>query len=280
MEERIIDDPRKIRIEQETGEGPAQEVELGLPEGDEYDEDLVGLSPSELERELARREKALKEAQAECEKLLSEGNRALSAGDYAAAEPYFSQALLYDPESAEGKKKLWECRSHGFRETAPLMNRSYAEEFAETDGETKAFFRGKLGDRLAAEREEAEAQASPLRGQVYEAQRERREAFSGNRSYYRARVIVFAVLLALFAAAALVSAQFFVRVNNNIPVIITIATGALAVLDLIPLALFSRKLIVAQRLCKENEQLSSTEEGEILEKLETKISIIDLYLND
>ena len=88
------------------------------------------------------------------------------------------------------------------------------------------------------------------------------------------------VLLALFAAAALVSAQFFVRVNNNIPVIITIATGALAVLDLIPLALFSRKLIVAQRLCKENEQLSSTEEGEILEKLETKISIIDLYLND
>ncbi len=41
-----------------------------------------------------------------------------------------------------------------------------------------------------------------------------------------------------------------------------------------------RKLLVANRLCRENEKMGSTEDGERLEDLERTIESLKLYLED
>ena len=86
MEERIIDNEREIKIKRKRGVIDAQdalaedtevqdeeeEVVLEFPDG-EYDEDLVGLTPAQLKEELARRERAKREALDAQTKLMAEG---------------------------------------------------------------------------------------------------------------------------------------------------------------------------------------------------------------
>lgn len=113
MEERIIDREREIKIKRKRegddavdalaadeteDEIPEEELVLEFPEGEEYDEDLVGLTPSQLKEELARREKALSEAREESKKLAALGEEKLAEGSYDEAESLFGQATVYDIE--------------------------------------------------------------------------------------------------------------------------------------------------------------------------------------
>lgn len=295
MEERLMDDPRKIKVKRNAeggivdatdalapeGEEGAEEeeIELKLPEG-ELDEDLVGLAPSQLEKELERRKKEAEEAAAERDRLLSEGEALLRQKKYEEAEPLFSQALVYDPESDWAQEAVWICRTRDFTDTEPLYDREWAEEFREAGPAAKKLLREKLGAALQAEKSELEEEATPLHEKVYRARNERRGAFVANRNYYRGRLLIFGAIFCIFVVAMSIFGSFIVHVRGNIPLILTIVFGGLALLDLIPILFFSRKFIVAQRLVSDNEKLSSTEEGERLEELETALETLSFYLED
>ncbi len=292
MEERIIDDPRKIKVKRNAAGGIAdatdelapgeeaaeeEELEIALPEGEELDEDLIGLAPSQLEKELARRKKEAEEAAAERDALLAEGEKLLKAGKYRDAENFFAQALVYD--GAEGAcEKLWLCRTRNYTGIEPILSPGMAEEFASATPEAKEMLRAKLGGRLQAERDAIEEEAAPLREKVRGAQKERRSAFIANRNYYRWRLLVFGVIFCAFVIAMSVCGSMIVHVRVNTPVYLTIAFGALALLDLIPIIFFSRKLVVAQRLVSDNEKLSSTEDGARLEELEGELETLSVFL--
>ncbi len=293
MEERIIDDPRKIKIKRNAAGGiedatddlaPDEEMEIEFPEEieipEELDEDLIGLAPSQLEKELARRKKEAEEAATERDKLLAAGEERLKKGKYEEAEPLFAQALVYDPACVRAKEAAWICRTKNFTETDPLYNSEYAEEFSMTDPETKKFLREKVGSRLEAEKRAFEEEAAPLREKVRGAQKERRGAFLANRNYYRWRLLVFGAIFCAFVVATSICGAQIVHVRNDLPLYLVIAFGALALLDLIPIIFFSRKYVVAQRLVSDNEKLSSTEDGARLEELETALETLSLYLED
>lgn len=295
MEERIIDDPRKIKVKTNPAggvqdamdalapdpeeAGSEEEVLLEIPEGeDALDEDLIGLAPSQLEKELERRKKEAEEAAAERDRLLEAAEAKFQNGEFEEAEPLFSQALATDPACKQAQKGVWLCRTRDLTSVEGLLARDAAEEFAEEDEELRQEVLKALGGKLKAEREKLLSEAKPLRERVRGAQDERRGALVANRNYYRLRFALFAVFLLLFGIGALVSGQFILRVVGSVPAIVTGVFGGLAALDLIPLVFFARKLVVAQRLCRQNEELSSTEEGGRLERLEQRIELVSSYL--
>lgn len=255
-------------------------IEIEEPESDEYDEDLVGLTPEQMKAEILRREQAEKEARKKHDELLGEGQARLNEEDFEGAVPFFVQALLYDGESKEAKRGLWQARTRNFTDDKPFYEEETALEAAQSDGETKAYLRAQVGERLSADRAKLEEEAAPLRERVSEGQKKRRGAFQANRKYYLLRFSVFAIAAVLFLIGGGISASFLVRTTGSAPLICLICFAVLAVAAAIVALLFSRKLVVASRLCRANEKLSSTEEGATLELLERKLDCLKLVLDD
>ena len=292
MEERIIDNEREIKIKrkregddvvdalaEDGDELPEEEdIVLEFPEDDEYDEDLVGLTPSQLKEELARREKAKKEAEAECEKLTLEGEKKLAAGDYDEAETLFTQALLYSGESVRAGKGLWTARTKDFSDDEAFYEEENAEELAEGSEEVRAFVLEHRRASLEAAREEYRKEAEPLKEKVEKDIAERREPFLANRKYYRLRLrICFAAFVAC-VIAIIICASMIYNTKGMLPVWLAIGFGGLAFICLGFTLYMLRKTLVAQRLCVANERLSSTEEGARLEDLNSRRYCLDLIL--
>lgn len=296
MEERIIDDPRKIKVKRNAaggvedatdalaadgGQEDGEELVLDVPEEElmeGLDEDLIGLAPSQLEAELERRRKEAEEAEKERDRILAAAEDLFAKGRYEKAEPLFAQALAIDPTCTRAQNALWLCRSGNFTSTEGLLNETCAREFAEADDDTRAFVLGALGERMKTEKAALEGEAVPLRARVRAGQEKRREAFKNNRDYYRVRffAVIGAMLFLLIAAG--ISSAFIARTPGYLPVVFVIAFAACAVV-LLPLALYlARKLFVAQKYCLDNEKLSSTEEGEKLEEIEERIRWYNAYL--
>ena len=167
MEERLIDkdDERLIRIKKKQDEvdaedatlpdggeeAPAEEevlVTLPEEEDEEYDEDLVGLTPSELAREKARRQKAEEEAKDECAKLLTAAEEELRNENYERAASFFEQAASYGFEEERVAKGLWTARTKNFTATDAFYNAEYAEEFYYCDDAAKKFVRERRRKRF------------------------------------------------------------------------------------------------------------------------------------
>lgn len=287
MEERIIDNEREIKIKRKRGgddvvdalardgeELPEEEeLVLELPEGEEYDEELVGLTPTELKEKLARREKAKKEAEEAQKKLMSEGEEKLAAKEYETAEAFFAQALIYGWNSEAGKQ-LWRARTEDFTDTEAFYREHNAEELAEGDEEVRNFVLGKTGKALEAEREEYRKEAEPLREKVEAAMEERRAPFSANKKYYSLRLKICLGALVLCLVWAIVSAGSIYSTAGMLPVWLAIAGGALALVCLGFTVFYWRKSHLAGQLCEANERLSSTEEGKRLEVLEHRLSCL------
>ena len=294
MEERIIDkdELRKIKVKRNAVGGiedvtdeiaSEDEVTLEVEEEieiQELEEDLIGLAPSELEREFERREKAIQEARAERDRLLSEAESLLAKKKYEEAEPFFSQTLLYDADCARAKEGVWLCRTEGFEDFEAFYEKKNAEEFSKLDDKTKALVRKRVGEKLKADRAEYEAEAEPLIESFGRAQEERRSAFRANRNYYLMRFSVSAIGFLLFLLGAGISAWFIVRSNTMIPIYLTIVFGVLAFIAVGVAVVYSRKLLVAQRLCRENEKPDSTDEGARLAYLKERLECLALVLDD
>ncbi len=293
MEERVIDrdSERKITVkrtqdgETDAVEGevsepsPEEELVLEFPDG-EYDEDLVGLTPSQLQEELERRKRAEEEAKAECARLVSEGEAALSRKEYAEAEGFFAQAAVYDRENEAANRGLWSARTHELTAWEPLLSERNATEFSQADETTRAFVLGAFGDALRAERTACEEEEGALAPRVEEAQATRREAFRRNRNYYLVRFAALLCLWVALAVGAAIAAGFIYTTRSSAPVIAAAVCGGLALVALGVFFVYCRKLFVAQRLCSENEKLSSTEDGARLAALRERLDALRLVLGE
>ena len=109
MEERIIDKDELRGVKKKRTDGEEDVVDINTTDADlpeeaeysvefdgEYDEDLVGLTPTQLKEELERRERLREEAHAEAVKYLAAGEEAFEKGDFARAERDFRDALSYE----------------------------------------------------------------------------------------------------------------------------------------------------------------------------------------
>lgn len=285
MEERIMDEDELRGIKKrregdapEDGQSLAYELtgEDGAAE-DGYDEDLVGLTPSQLQEELARREKQRAEAHAESLRYRAAGEAAVQREDYDEAIGCFEQALSVEYDE-EVEAQLWWARTRGMTSSDILFDKEAAREFSEAGETTKKLVLDAFGEELCNAREVLLEEAGPLREQVRAGQETRRAPFIANRNYYRLRFFISAVLTVLFAVGISVSASFLLRTQSDLPTILMIVFSALTLISLALFLFFSRKLVVATRLCKANERLASTEEGERLEQLEDALACLDYVL--
>lgn len=295
MEERLIDKEREIKIKRKREgddaidalagddggeETPEEELLLELPEGEEYDEDLVGLTPTQLKEELERREKARMQAAEESKTLAAEGEEKLSQKAYEEAAALFAQAVLYDPDNVSAHKGLWRSRTEEFTKDDAFFDDDNAEDLAGSSDEVRSFVLEKVRERLSAVREELGREAAPLRESVRQKQTERREPLFANRKYYLIRFFGALLLCVLLAIGSGVSAGFLYSTRNSaLPIALAASFGGLALVALVAFVLYARKLLVAHRLCRENERLSSTEDGARLEALERKLRQLNLALD-
>lgn len=302
MEERIIEDEgRTIKVKRNAlggiedatdGTAPSAdapeeradaaddlEIDVDFPE-EEYDESLVGLTPSQLERARAERERARQEAERERDKLTAEGEKALSARDYDAAERFFSQALMYDGESVPAQKGVWESRTQGFTDDAPFFIPENAEKLAEAPEEVRSYVLGRVEDRLRGAREGVLEELRPLRAAVRDAREARRGALWDNKHYYLVRTAVFGGAFVLFLVLMGIFSAFLLRTRGSWPVIGMAVCGAIALIALVFLIVFLRGLVFALRLCADNEKDESTEDGRRLAVLERELACLDLVLGD
>ena len=293
MEERLIDkdELRGVKKKRTQGEEDAVDVlssdaaaeedaqaDYTLEFDGEYDEGLVGLTPSQLREELERREHLRAEAHAESEKRLAAGEEKFAAGQFAEAAEAFREALGYEfSETAE--ERLFAAVTRNYTDAEPLVQRENAEPFAEAEPANRERVLAVFGDGLRAQRREAEERAQPLRERVTAAQEARRAPFAANRAYYLVRFLISLAALVLFAVGIAVSASYLLRVQNPVPTALTITFSVLTFAAFVCFVLFSRKLLVAVRLCRENERLSSTEEGAALAQLEERLDCLSLVLD-
>ena len=295
MEERLIDkeDERLIRIKkkaegvdaedalaQEGEEG--EEVLVTLPEDydENYDEDLVGLTPTELKKELARRKKIEEEERAECEKLVSAAKEELADGNFERATGLFAQAACYPFADETVIEGLWTARTKNFTDTAAFYDMSNAEEFSAASAEAKKLVRDKMGTTLHSEREALKKEEEELAPAVLENQKTRRQAFQDNRKYYAVRLLAFVALFAAFALATIVSSTYIVRTLSMTPVILTAVFGGLTLVCFAVSLVFFLKFSAANKLCRMNNKLSSTEEGAHLVEIREKLECLELILED
>ena len=292
MEERIIDREREIKIKRtKSGETDAleggaedgaeleEELVLELPEED-YDEDLVGLTPSQLKAELERLRKAEEEARLECEKLVREGDAALSLHKYAEAEGFFAQALVYDAESKEAHRGIWAARTRDYKDGEALVTDENAVEISQEEEDTRAHILGVFGEYFKKELAACEKEEAEIAPRVEEGIETRRVAFQANRKYYLVRfVAVFAAMVLLVIGAA-IAASFIYTTTSIAPVAATAALAGCAGVALCVLCVYGRKLLVATRLCNANEKLSSTEDGARLAKIRARLENLRLILGE
>ncbi len=270
MEERLTDEPIKL----DGLDGLPDEPEMPEAE-DEIDEDLVGLTPSRLQEELAKRRAAEDRARREYEKLIEGAESLRHAGKFAEAEKLYRQAALYDPAAEEG---LWAARTEEYTSTACFFKRSYAGDFAEAGARVRETVFAHMGPKIRAEKEAYEAEAAPLRTEVEAGRDSRREAFAANRNYWLWRFLgVLALFLAMGIACA-VAGSYIVRTRGTAAPIATVVFGVLTLVSLAAVFILARKLFVAQRLVSDNEKLSSTEKGARLAELERRIGLLTLVL--
>ena len=279
-EERLTDDPVEKK-----------QPDLFEVEGEEYDDDLVGLTPGKLEEELERRRLVEARARAEREKMLSDAKAKFDAQDYEGAAAAYQR--LAEQGDAEAETWAWRARTHDYADLECFTRRRQARQFARAGAEARQEVLSHLQEKIDAEISACEQEAAPLREKVYAGMEARRDAFKVNRNYYLLRFgICFAVFAALLIACA-VSASFIVRTRGMTVPILTAVFGGLA-LVVLPVVLFfslwgvlgaqilvlffSRRLYVAQRLVGDNEKLSSTDDGARLAALEERISLFKTVL--
>ena len=307
MEERIIEDEgRTIKIKRNALGGIEDATDGALPEGEalegahppkagaenaeddvefavdfpeeEYDEDMVGLTPSQLKRAQEERERARREAEEARDKLIAEGKKALSSLDYAAAEKFFSQALTYDGESAEALLGVWESRTQGFTDDSPFFIEENAEKFARMPKEVRSFILERVGSRLQDARQGILEEMRPLKAAVEEAREARRGALDANKRYYLVRTAAFGIAAVLFLALMGVFSAFLLRTSGSWPAVCMAVFGGLALICLIFLVVFLRGLVFALRLSHDNEKNEGTEDGRRLALLEREERCLRLVL--
>lgn len=288
MEERILDEDegRGIRIkrtadgETDAVEGTEGEEEVAFEFPEEYDETLAGMSQTQVEEELARREKAKQEALEAYQNLLAEGNSLLAEQKFPEAEAAFAQAIAYDAEGEEAVVGLFTAATKNLTDTERLYSTERAEDLERLETGRK-FLREKFGETLRSEEKAYREEADTLIPAVREKQSVRREAFAANKKHYIIRTCTALFLVAAFAIATAIAADNILKTQDSVvPLVLTIVFGVLTFFSVTVLAVSGAKLVGANRLCKENEKLSSTKDGARLSELYRRLDVLDVIFEN
>lgn len=269
MEERLTDEPEKL----DGGDGLPDPA----PVGGEEDEDLVGLTPSRLKEELAKRQAEEERERREYERLLAAARAAREEGKFEEAVSLYGQAAAYESGGA-AEEEYWAAYTEEYTGTECFLKRGVAQKFSEaSEGAREALF-AHMGSKIREEYDEAERLAVPLRAEVEEGMASRREAFAANRAYWKPRFLIsLAVFAALLIAVAVSGSMLYSRPDILMPVLLAVF-GVLALLAFFVAGFFGHKFYVAYRLAADNEKLSSTDRGKELATLERKIARLGLVL--
>ena len=313
MEERIIDDEygRGIRLKKTKDgyvdvtdelaedtdsdtEELVDEVAFAFPdlETDETDEDLIGLTPEEVEKKLQQREQKAAERRAKGAKFCEEGEKALAEAKYADAKKAFTKAMKFISRNEESEKEvefasrsqmgLCKALSENFENPDALL-----EEYVERGVENFEYDVGyetletlrKDHKELFKQRYEAiVAEETPLKESVEVKQQKRREYLKSR--MIRAIIAFFIALLPVIGfgiATAVVGMKNYSTPDDRY-VMPTIVLGAVTFVFFIVFIVFANKLINAFRLKYKNEKLEATDEGERLVYLRAMKELYEFLL--
>lgn len=300
MEERIIDEEigRKIKVKKladggtdvvdeqsmdaQTDDAQSEEEELTfeLPDLEEDDEDLVGLSPEEAQ-ELRRKKAEAAEARRRLyEETVAEGNALLEEGSYRSAELKFEKALSMDEVATEASVGYWRAKTEDFENPDALMD-EYVEpgyENLEFDlgYEAVEIIKAEYKEKFKRRYDELTAEEIPLREEVYAAQERRRQILKPRRLKSG---IAFAIAAIPFIAALIVTIVLGLKnftVKENTYIIPTVVAGGVSLLLFVVFGVFTNKFINSCRIYRANERISATDDGARLEEI---AEYKDLYSN-
>ncbi len=235
---------------------------------EEDDEDLVGLSPEEAAKLRQKKKEEAAKLRAEYDKVVAEGEALLKERKFAEAEVKFEIALKLDGIATEASVGYWRAKTANFENPDVLI-----EEYVEPGIESLEYDLGyEAADIIKREhrevfekrRKELDDEAQPLLKAYEEKQARRREILKGRK---KNRILAF-VASALPMVACIVLAIVFGLKNFSTPdgkyIPLTIGLAAGAAVLFIVFAVCTNKLINTFRICKANENMSATEDGEYL----------------
>lgn len=258
------------------GEGAAteeavDELTFEFPEMDEDDEDLVGLTPEEA---LALRKKKEEEARLkkeEYEKLVAEGEALLAEGSFKSAEIKFEHALQLDRIATAASVGYWRAKTEDFKNPDVLI-----DEYVESGYENLEFDLGyeaveiikeKFSAQFKKRYDELTEEEVPLKEQVTEMQERRRSVLKPR---LKKTGIVFAcgcvaLMIAVFFTVMFGLKNFTVRDDRYL--VPTMIAAAVSLVVFIVFLATTNQFINAGRIYRQNERLSSTDEGARLEEI-------------
>lgn len=294
MEERIIKDEygRGIRLKKtadgfvdvtdelakdkdaETIEGEEsadEEVLFEFPEITEDDEELAALMPEQAEELKRKREEDKRKKQEEYAVLLQQGEELLASGDFQTAEDVFEKAMGLLFEHTEAAIGFWKAKTENFRYPDRLPE--YYVEFEDEAYQEFVYDAGQEAvDSLQKEYvevfqkrvEELKEEKKPVERAVLDAQQERREILSARKKKH----FIFFLLACIPSAILLIAGIACLANVNSRPdqLLLYVAIGLFGAFAVV-FALFigvTNKFINTLRIIRENEDLSSTEDGEQL----------------
>ena len=289
MEERIIDDEygRGVRLkktkngyvdvtDEQVDDGideAAEEIAFEFPvmNGDEDDEDLVGLSPEEAAALVKQKEEELKRRKEEYERICAEGEELLNTGSFKTAELKFEKALLLDDEATEASVGYWRAKTENFSNPDVLMD-EYVDagiENLEYDLGYQAVdvLREKYQDVFQKRYQELCEEEAPLAIDV-ESKQSRRRAILAER--LKKSAIAFGICLVVGITLLILTVVFgsqILSTKENVHLIPTIICGAAFFFALIAFVVATNKFLNDLRMRAVNEKLSSTEDGKRLEEI-------------
>ena len=238
------------------------------------------MSQTQVEEELARRERARQEAISACRELIAEGNSLLAAENFSEAEEKFSQAAAYDIDSDEAVAGLFAAATKNFTDTERLYSEERVEDLERFETGRKLVAE-KLGERLKEEQKAYREEADALTPAVQESRQKRREAFAANRKHFIILTCVALFLVAVFAVATAISADNILRVRDGtLPTVLTVVFGVLTFASVTALSVFCAKLLGANRLCRENERPDATKDGARLVFLNERLAVLDTIIQN
>ena len=296
MEERIIKDEygRGIRLKKtedgfvdvtdelaeenldEEAETPEtdEEVVFEFPEITEDDEELAALMPEQAEELKRKREEEKRKKQAEYAILVEQGEQKLAAEDFKGAEESFNAAMPLLFERKEAAVGLWKAKTENFKN--PDVLPEYYVEFGEDGLDEFVYDAGKeaveelkkeYGNIFENRLKELKEEKKPIEKEVLSAQEERREILSARK---KKRLIAFLATLVPSVLLLIVGIVCLARVNSRPDqLLLYVALGVFVGFALVFAAFIgaANKFINTLRIIRENEDLSSTEDGAVLVQL-------------
>ncbi len=306
MEERIVDDEygRGVKLKK-TKDGYVDVTDAELEENQDLeaeetseealfefpsfdtdvdDEELATLTPEEAMALKKQREAQAAERLAEYQKYCQEGERQLEEGSFHAAELQFEKALWLDDEPTQASVGYWRAKTADFSNPDALAEEYLYAGFdnLEADVGYKAvdILRERYQSVFQKRMQELETQEQPLVENVESKQIARREVLKERLKISGLYSAIAALPMLACLILTIVFAVKIPTVKENTFILPTIICGALFFVGFIVFLIVSNKMFNVLRMRKENERISSTEEGQRLVEIRAYKAIYKYFLLD